>query len=595
MAAAHTGLTDLSQLVPLLYRADWTHLCLSAEIATLVQLPRLVRMGSDADSWQWAGQQDGDDEEANPAEAWRLASEAGDPPEEDLGDSLPRWRSVLSRIVVAPIGQYRIEDILPDRADRLAVSDGETCWRVFDGQLHRDYYVGMNSEFVELLDPSALISDFDLELTGAAEAAGRPACRVVATPRPAATGARFDRYRRFDRIEAVVDAELGILLRREAFSGARSVEFFEMRSLTLDPAEAGDPALFRPPPGLPMADDGAGPGTFFDTSGPGWRVVKAGARAAGAALTFAVRHSGGQPDPAPPAPPMPEPGQPPAGAAAPLGDDLVNLLHRTGLPAQRFATGVRKWTDGEAVLGRLAEQRAVMPFAGMLGPDALWDAIAGRQHRTPRVEFQTARFRVALPGSYRIDFLAGGWKERAWVCDGTQRWTVYHNRVVTEPTAQLRDDWARLADPAWLLSGWQLTTGGPAEVGGRRGWRVWADAKPGQARLAQAGLFGRAAVIIDAELGIVLRLSYLVGDQLAVCLELHDVTVPSAEDPGDFAVHVPPGTRLVEGSGPLAHLDIPTPLQAALTAGKAGLTGASAVAGWLQKRLGNPDDRASPP
>ena len=586
MAAAHSASTDLSQLVPLLYRADWTRLCLSAEIATLVQLRRLARMGPDADSWQRAGQQDGDDEETNPAEAWRLASAAGDPPEEDPGDSLPRRHSTLSRIVVAPIGQYRIEDISDDRADCLAVSDGETCWRVLDGRLHRDHYVGMNyvgmnSEFVQLLDPSVLISDFELELTGAAEAAGRPACRVVATPRPTATGARSYQYRRFDRVEALVDAELGILLRREAFSGARSVELLELRSLTLDPAEADDPALFRPPPELPLAGDGERPESFFDTSGPGWRVVKAAARAAGAALTFAVRHSGGQPDPASPAPPMPEPGQPPAGAAAPLGDDLVNLLHRTGLPAQRFAAGVRKWTDGAVTFGRLAEQRAAMPFPGILGPDAFWAAIADRQHRSSRVVFQTARLQVALPGSYRIDFLDGGWKERALVCDGVRHWTVYHNRVVSEPAARLRDDWARLADPAWLLSGWQLTTGGPAEVGGRRGWTVWADAKPGQAGLAQVGLFGRAAAVIDAELGIVLRLSYLVGDQLAGCLELHDLTVPAADDPGDFGVK--PGTRVVEGPSLLTHLDVPAPLRAAWSAGKAGVGGASAVAGWLQR------------
>jgi len=584
MAEAHSGLTDLSQLVPLLYRADWTRLCLSAEISTVAQLRGPVRMGSDADRGRWAGQQDEDDEEeTNPAEAWRLASEAGDLPEADPGESPPRGRTALSRVVIAPIGRYRIEDIPDDRAGCLAVSDGETCWRVFDGRLHRDHYVGMNSEFVQLLDPSVLISDFELELIGAAEAAGRPACRVAATPRPAATGARSYRYRRFDRIEALVDAELGILLWREAFSGARSVEFFELRSLTLDPAEADDPALFRPPPELPLAGDGERPEQFFDTSGPGWRVVKAAARAAGAALTFAVRHFGGQPDPASPAPPMPEPGQSPAGAAAPLGDDLVNLLHRTGLPAQRFAAGVRKWTDGEAVFGRFAEQRSAMPFPGLLGPDALWDAIADMRHRSSRVVFQTARLRVALPGSYRIDFLDGGWNERALVCDGVRLWTVYHNRVVSEPAARLRDDWARLADPAWLLSGWQLTTGGPAEVGGRRGWTVWADAKPGQAGLAQVGLFGRAAAVIDAELGIVLRLSYLVGDQLAACLELHNLTVPAADDPGDFSVDVPPGTRLVEGSSLLTHLDVPAPLQAAWSAGKAGVAGASAVAGWLQR------------
>jgi hypothetical protein len=186
-------------------------------------------------------------------------------------------------------------------------------------------------------------------------------------------------------------------------------------------------------------------------------------------------------------------------------------------------------------------------------------------------------------------------------CEGPQCWTAYPNRVVSEPAKPLGDDWARLADPAWLLfSSWQLTAAGAEDVGGRRGWRIWAEASPGQPggagadifRQAPAAIFSRAAVTVDAELGIVLRLAFLVDGRPAVCFELHDVSVPAADDPAEFQLQVPPGARLVEGTGPLSHLDVPAPLQAAWTVGKAGLTGASTVAGWLQHAVGKPGGQA---
>ena len=80
-------------------------------------------------------------------------------------------------------------------------------------------------------------------------------------------------------------------MRREAFSGGQPAEVAELRSLALDPPEASDPARFRPPPGLPRTDPFADADTLWGTSGPGWRVVKTGAKAATAALAFRVRHA----------------------------------------------------------------------------------------------------------------------------------------------------------------------------------------------------------------------------------------------------------------------------------------------------------------
>jgi outer membrane lipoprotein-sorting protein len=590
MVRSNSAFTDPSWLVPLLYRADWTRLCLSADLAARVESIRRVTISPGRDFWRPVTDA-GPDGKDYPDDL-----DAADDLD-DADDLLPGSRDGVSRLLIAPGGRFRIEYISSGPSRCLAVCDGETSWRIYADEVRRSHLRGLDSELIELLDPSWLIGRYDLDLTGAAEAAGRPACRVVATPRQVAFGPGHYRYCRFDRVDVLVDTELGILLRREAFADGKSVELTEVRSLTLDPVEAGDPAQFRPPPGLPKRDDWPGPEPLFDTSGPGWSVVKTGARAVGAALTFAVRRAGGQPAPAAAAPPVPEPGEPPAdGQPAPLSDDLVNLLHRTGLPPQRFAAGVRKWTDGELVFRGLAELRATAltwPLSGILGPDALWEAITERQHRSSRITFQTARLRVAMPGKYRIDHLAGDWKERVSACDGARHWTVYPNRVVSEPAKPLSMDWARLADPAWLLvSTWQLTAGAAEHVGGRRGWRIWAEARPERGGVTEAGMFGRAIVTVDAELGIVLRLAFLVDDRPAICLELHDLTIPAADDTGDFRVRVPPGTRLVEASGPLAQLDIPAPLRAAWTVGKTGLAGASTVAGWLQDRLGKPADRA---
>jgi hypothetical protein len=599
MAASNPALTDIPGLVTFLYRADWTQLCLSATFSARAEEPRVIRIPGAA-SCPPAGQA-AEADERDPKETWRLATEVPETPDvyeeddedEDYADDLPpHWRDSLSRVLIAPGGRYRIEDARPDPGrDVVLAGDRESLWRIAPDEATGVPELGLAAALMDMVDPTWLISYFDPELTGTARASGRPAFRVTAAPRHVRAGPSGNRYERFDRVDVLVDAELGILLRREAFSGGQSIEVAELRSLALDPAEAGDPAQFRPPPGLPRTDPFADADTLWGTSGPGWRVVKTGAKAASAALTFRIRQaSRDQAAPAAASPPIPEPGDPPAaGEAAPVSDDLVNLLHRTGLPPQRFAAGVRKWSDSELMLRCGAAYRAAQPrgLAVILGPEAVWDALADAPQVT---SFQTARLRVALPGRYRIDYLTGDWHTSVSACDGTRQWTVYPNRVVTEAAKPLSEDWANLVDPAWLLtSGWRLSAAGARDVGGRRGWRIWADAADRDDRRGFRGarIFPRAAVVVDAELGIVLRLAFLVDDRPAVCFELHDVTVPPADDVAGFGVEIPPGTRVVEASGVFDHLDIPRPVKAAWTAGKAGLAGASAVAGWLKGAHGS--------
>ena len=168
-----------------------------------------------------------------------------------------------------------------------------------------------------------------------------------------------------------------------------------------------------------------------------------------------------------------------------------------------------------------------------------------------------------------------------------RQWTVYPNRVVTEPARPLSEDWADLVDPAWLLtSGWRLSEAGARDVGGRQGWCIWADATDDSEQ--PGSVFRRAAVVVDAELGILLRLAFLVDDRTAICMELHDVTAPwvEATDRGS-------GSRSRPGPGWWKHQACSTtstsPDQSRRPGyiGKTGLAGASALAATrLAERTG---------
>jgi len=222
MVPSKSAITDASRLVALLYRADWTQLCLPAEFSGRAERPRLDRMKAGQQSRPRADEPD----EESPRENWRLATEAteapGDEGDEDEDDDErdhderdyddepdyeedlpPHWRDSLSRVLVAPGGRHRIEDSARDPDGGVVlVHDGQWLWRVGQDQAVRVPAMGLAAGLMGLLDPSWLIGSFDLELTGAAEAAGRPAYRVTATPRHVRTSARDDRYDRFDSTRA---------------------------------------------------------------------------------------------------------------------------------------------------------------------------------------------------------------------------------------------------------------------------------------------------------------------------------------------------------------------------------------------------------
>ena len=576
-------MTGLRDLVTLLYRADWTQLSLSGE------LTRRADLAAERSLLAPSGR----------------AADPVDAPEP------PRWRETKSSVLVAPGGRFRVESVArdervdaaehPDAAEypdaagqsdvsgrrELIVCDGESCWRLLGDWAERREAGLRDPALAQLLDSSWLLAGYVLQESGTIDADGRTAYCVTATPRP--FGPRGGRP---DRLDVLVDAELGILLRLEAKHAGRLIETVALDPVTIQPDRIPDPTQFLPPPGT--TSSGSAPAESGQLKGPLGQVVGTAADLTATALDFAVRHAP-RPAEAQPAPPMPVPApEAESVPGEPLASDEINLLYRTGLPSQDFTAEVRHWANADVVLQRWQQLRssAPQPITGIFGPDALWSALG---ERVTGITYRTAQLRVAAPRRYRIDYLSGDWHSKlAVTCDGSRVQTRYHNRVVTGPVKQLDDDWAQLADPAWLLSDWRLSPAGETTVDGRPGLLAWADARqvadlpglsPGGWYRPRAGVtFDRAAVVIDPELGILLRLVGYFDGQPAACFELHGVQQCSATDPAEFTLEVPPGTRVVASSSPLAHLDMQGPVRAAKVAGQLGMAGAAALSGWLQNR-----------
>ena len=171
--------SSISGLVPLLYRARWLRFSLSGEVRSRRQ-------------------------------------RHGDGGHDELSGGL----------LAAPGGRYRADLVDEDGEHELMICDGPP------GVI----------PFAELLIPSWLLADFDLEITGPAEHIGRGAYAVAGQPRQAGG-------ERAHRVSALVDAELGVLLRYEK-TGPQLAESAEFTSLTVDAVESADP-----PPSPDLTDD----------------------------------------------------------------------------------------------------------------------------------------------------------------------------------------------------------------------------------------------------------------------------------------------------------------------------------------------------
>lgn len=171
-------------------------------------------------------------------------------PEGPESGSESRWR------VTQDGPRYRWELVHGDatgrkRADgpaELLMGDGNRAWARHRDRLVINAYQGCLVSDL-LLDPSWLLSGYDLSITGASEVDGRPSVDISGTRTPVRRGTPPAS----EAVEASVDSERGFLHRLTELTGGVSVEVIELSDLRLDMAL--DDAAFSVPPGRHPVED----------------------------------------------------------------------------------------------------------------------------------------------------------------------------------------------------------------------------------------------------------------------------------------------------------------------------------------------------
>jgi hypothetical protein len=127
------------------------------------------------------------------------------------------------------------------------------------------------------------------------------------------------------------------------------------------------------------------------------------------------------------------------------------------------------------------------------------------------------------------------WTSPPWAADGTEHWAG-------GPEPPLRT----LLCPSWLLRDSRLEVRGPVRACGREGLEVVVTARPSLRDVTGAARsrIGRTEVIVDAELGILLRVAQTDGRQPPRVTELVSLDVNPVIGAAQFAP--PPGSRVGE-------------------------------------------------
>jgi hypothetical protein len=485
----------MTDLVGLLYRADWSRLSLTAEVS--------VRCDLDLDRIRY------EDEVPPPTgHEWEMAT-----------DQL-RTETHRSTLLIQPGRRY-----CEQGEDVASGCDGDRSWTATrkDGGWDVEADDGPESPRPPMLRPSWLLTGYTLETGEAVTADGREALRVVAVPRPQLWSRRTAGTRPLDRVEMLVDLGLGILLRHEEILDGRTLSVTELTGVRLDPDPVDDDR-FVPPGGWDSGRD-SGPAA---PGGPVWEAGKLvtglAERGIGALVKSWVSRSFEQDTrerPVAEMPPDPEPL--PAGGPA-VTDQMLHLLHDS---RDRWATGItatlHHWQDMAANLTLIPDRVRRVGFGGY---GHLMDAASERALTLHQV------FRVSFDGSgrYRIEQTrsAGGFGGTI-VGDGERQWWLDEDEWLAHPPGPPPHEVGKLLDPSWLLEH-RLTGGAETTVGDRRGYRfaVAADAP------MDGFPFSVDDVVADAELGILLRLISHKDSAPVARYELRDVVVG-----GDIRIDVP--------------------------------------------------------
>jgi hypothetical protein len=452
-----------------------------------------------------------------------------------------------SKVLLAPGRRYRLQT--PARGgsrpsqQSLRGCDGERPWRQpKPGEKAGTQWIGgPEAPLPMLFCPAWLLRDSRLEVRGHVTACGRDAIDVVATER----SSLMDPLRRYQvqpgRTEALVDAELGILLRVAYLPGEGSLpedeeppDVTELVSLEVDPAV--DPAQFTAPPGSAI---GQSWGEAFDSDGPVAAAVQnaAGLAAGGIGALINYWKSGRaetasgdteaglpQDDPAPEISPDGRPVGPD------VSDEVLQLLHNSG--AGTFDATAHEWFDASAMFSQIQESVRRPGFGGF---GVLFSALADHG---PGADYTVFAVRIGGPGQYQVDRqyeAKHDSRPMTVASDGQRRWVVHDDKVTVGPATIPPPDIGSLVDASWLLECW-LSGGALIMAGDRPAYRLHAARRDTSPFIAMFP--GTAAVaVVDAELGIVLSLTSFLGGKPVRRNELRDVT---PTQPGDFRVNIPP-------------------------------------------------------
>ena len=443
-----------------------------------------------------------------------------------------------SKVLVAPGMRYRYES-----AGYLTGCDGGRPWEIDgdeDDERQSVHWVsGPQAPLARLLCPAWLLDGSRLEIRGSTRVCGREALDVVMTRRPTLRTAPVSADETAEVVEVLVDAESGILLRIPELDEDDRPDVLEF--VRADFAPVIDASRFQPPPGSRIAE---GIGDAFSGLPRPARLAATtvgglAAGALGAWMRYAPsRHTApsdadgidyGQKIP------RDEPPPDRAQAERPVTDDLLGLLHKGG-PAELQAT-LHQWLDIGAAAASVPGWARRAGFGGL---GLLMDAV-GEKSRTSHM---VSGIRFARPGVYQVDRRYQQRRHPTTIaCDGQRCWQVYADKITNRSAQRPPADIGALVDPSWLLR-WTLSGGGALTFGGRSAYRISAARRTGGAG-SEPMLFPAAIAIVDAELGIILRLTAYIGDNPVQRYELRDVTTSV----GDFRPRIPDGLPVVEQSG----------------------------------------------
>ncbi len=542
------------ELVGLLYRADWTKLALSGTVSADGPV---IDPGSGAFGVTDTGF-------GGRARPWE--------PEPPPWFLEPDQHGRLKQVSVAPGRRFRVEDA--DRS-RAVGSDGERLWAWRQDQSAPAIRFSARPQppYRVLLMPSWLLNGYALVTEDEVTACGRAGLRVRATPKPTSERRRQAGYRpltrmlgelprwlrerRYEAVDAVVDAELGILLRCTCHFDGEPPLVTGFESLDVGEAVPADAARFSGPTGSVYS--GAPAVSPLQSLGQEAVKLAAGITAGGlgALLKYAPSRRADpfaqattedfEPDDVMPADDLALDGPP----SAAVSREALYALYRDRAAAPRFAATLHEWFDGDGLFEAIPESARQAGFGGI---GFLADTVRERLREDGPVHVhEVTAVRLGGWREFRLDVLrrpgpAGktGWgrdRERPGTVagDGTREWRVFADRVVVSEAAPVPPELTDLIDPSWLLE-CDLSDGAEVTVAGRRGYRI--VARPRETANWWDRVLFPAEAVVDAETGLLLRLTRFTGGQPVARAELRDIAEPPPD--ADFGFSPPDGRPLVD-------------------------------------------------